>query len=71
MIVFQIQLKETPEGVTVKYATPPAPDATKAEISVAKKLVEKLNFWIGSKAAAVELPPEPRRIVLPGSQDRN
>lgn len=70
MIEFKIQLTESEDGVKVHYETPPAPEASRAEIDVAKKLVEKLNFWIGSKAAEVVLPPEPRRIVLPGS-DRN
>ncbi len=70
MIEFKIQLMELPEGKGVKthFETPDAPTATKAEIDVAMKLVEKLNFWIGSKQAEVVLPPEPRRIVLPGGE---
>lgn len=73
MIEFKIQLRELPDkkGVQVHYVTPAAPDATKAEIALAQKIVKKLQFFMKTKEAKIELPPEPRRIVLPGSQEMN
>lgn len=73
MIEFKIQLTELPDkkGVQVHYETPPAPEATKAEIALAQKIVKKLQFFMKTKAAAIKLPPEPpepRRIILPGSE---
>jgi hypothetical protein len=70
MIEFKLQLTELPDkgGVKVHYDTPPAPDATKAEIQLAQKIVKKLQFFMKTKAAAIQLPPEPRRIILPGSE---
>lgn len=73
MIEFQIQLTELPEGkgVKVHWVAPDAPTATKAEIQLAQKVVKKLQFFMKTKSAAIQLPPEPRRIILPGSRDRN
>lgn len=70
MIEFKIQLTELPKGkgVKVHFVTPDSPEATKAEIALATKLLKKLQFFFKTKEAKIELPPEPRRIVLPGSE---
>lgn len=70
MIEFKIQLTELPEGkgVQVHWVAPDAPDATKSEIALAQKIVKKLQFFMKTKEAKIELPPEPRRIVLPGGE---
>ena len=65
MIEFKIQLTELPDGKGVKthFETPDAPTATKAEIQLAQKIVKKLQFFMKTKAATIELPQEPRLLL--------